>query len=101
MRRGRKDDFAFLADEAEVREWEANQEELDRQWYDADEEGYGRFGEVDDYYQNDQQRQQAEDLALQKKRLQQPVSRRTMNSADHDKWELNRMLIGGAVKMGD
>ena len=24
-----------------------------------------------------------------------------MNSADHDKWELNRMLIGGAVKMGD
>ena len=30
MRRGRKDDFAFLADEAEVREWEANQEELDR-----------------------------------------------------------------------
>ena len=70
MRRGRKDDFAFLADEAEVREWEANQEELDRQWYDADEEGYGRFGEVDDYYQNDQQRQQAEELALQKKRLQ-------------------------------
>ena len=50
MRRGRKDDFAFLNDEAEVREWEANQEELDRQWYDADEEGPGRFGEVDDYY---------------------------------------------------
>ena len=24
-----------------------------------------------------------------------------MNSADHDKWELNRMIIGGAVKMGD
>jgi len=24
-----------------------------------------------------------------------------MNSADHDKWELNRMLIGGAVKAGD
>ena len=24
-----------------------------------------------------------------------------MNSADHDKWELNRMLIGGAVKLGD
>lgn len=24
-----------------------------------------------------------------------------MNSADHDKWELNRMIIGGAVKLGD
>ena len=24
MRRGRKDDFAFLTDDAEVREWEAN-----------------------------------------------------------------------------
>lgn len=38
---------------------------------------------------------------MQKKRLQQPVSRRTMNSADHDKWELNRMMLGGAVKLGD
>ena len=56
MHRARKDDFAFLQDDAEVREWEANQEELDRRWYDAEEDGYGRYGEDDDYYQNDEQR---------------------------------------------
>lgn len=50
MHRARKDDFAFLQDDAEVREWEANQEELDRRWYDAEEDGYGRYGEDDDYY---------------------------------------------------
>ena len=50
MRRARKDDFAFLADDAEVREWEANQEELDRRWYDADEDGNGRYGDDDDYF---------------------------------------------------
>lgn len=49
MKRARKDDFAFLTDDAEVREWEANQEELDRRWYDADEDGNGRF-EDDDYF---------------------------------------------------
>lgn len=53
MRRGRKNDFAFLTDDAEVREWEANQEELDRRWYDNDEEGYGRADDFDEYYQNE------------------------------------------------
>lgn len=24
-----------------------------------------------------------------------------MNSADHDKWEMNRMITGGAVKLRD
>ena len=69
MRRGRKNDFSFLTDDAEVREWEANQEELDRRWYDADEDGYGRADDFDDYYQNEQERAEAEELALQKKRL--------------------------------
>ena len=54
MKRGRKNDFAFLTDDAEVREWEANQEELDRRWYDADEDGYGRADDFDDYFQNEQ-----------------------------------------------
>jgi len=34
-------------------------------------------------------------------RIQQPVSRKAMNSADHDKWEMNRMVTGGAVKLRD
>lgn len=28
----------------------------------------------------------------------QPISKRQINSADHEKWELNRMYIGGAIK---
>jgi hypothetical protein len=24
-----------------------------------------------------------------------------MNSADHDKWEMNRMVTGGAIKLRD
>jgi pre-mRNA-splicing factor ATP-dependent RNA helicase DHX38/PRP16 len=27
------------------------------------------------------------------------VSRRTLNSADHDKWEMNRMMTSGAIKL--
>ena len=38
MKRGMKEEFAFLKDEGDTKEWEANQDELDRQWYDADEE---------------------------------------------------------------
>ena len=59
---------------------------------------------MDDHYPNEHEAQanaEAEELALQKKRLHQPISRRTLNSADHDKWELNRMITGGAVKMSD
>ena len=52
MRIGSKHDenFAFLKDDEDMREWEANEKELDRQWYDADEDGQGRYGEMDDYY---------------------------------------------------
>jgi pre-mRNA-splicing factor ATP-dependent RNA helicase DHX38/PRP16 len=31
----------------------------------------------------------------------QPISKRTLNSADHEKWELNRMITSGAVKLAD
>lgn len=40
-----KDDFAFLKAEnqADLQEWEATQQELDRQWYDNDEEAQVRY----------------------------------------------------------
>jgi hypothetical protein len=34
-------------------------------------------------------------------RISQPVSRKAINSHDHDKWELNRMITAGAMKMKD
>ena len=42
-------------------------------------------------------RQQKESERMKKKRLSQPISKSQLRSADHDKWELNRMYIGGAV----
>jgi pre-mRNA-splicing factor ATP-dependent RNA helicase DHX38/PRP16 len=34
-----------------------------------------------------------------KLKITQPVSKKTANSADHDKWEINRMITSGAIKM--
>jgi pre-mRNA-splicing factor ATP-dependent RNA helicase DHX38/PRP16 len=44
---------------------------------------------------------QMEEEMLRKKKESQPISRRTLNSADHDKWEMNRMVTSGAVKYSD
>ena len=33
-------EFDFLKDSDDMKAWVDNQEELDRQWYDADEEGH-------------------------------------------------------------
>lgn len=39
-----------------------------------------------------------EDAVRRKKQAQQPISKRQIKSADHDKWEQNRMYVGGAIK---
>lgn len=82
---------------------------MDQAWYEADEE-QGVVDDVGDLfasYENQEiaQQEQAmkkmlEDEKLKRKRLAQPVSQRQLRSADHDKWELNRMYIGGAVGGG-
>jgi hypothetical protein len=43
-------EFDFLKDPDDMKAWEANQEMLDRQWYDAEEEG--RVVGADDYSVN-------------------------------------------------
>ena len=47
---------------------------------------------------SEQEKAAQEDLLRKKKQESQPISRRTLNSADHDKWELNRMMQSGAIK---
>lgn len=103
-----REGFAFLKkDEGEefmALEWEQREKELDRAWYDADEDGNVRYGndDYDDYLvggQAEQDKLAQEELLRKKKIESQPISRKTLNSADHDKWELNRMMQSGAVKM--
>ncbi len=105
-----KAEFAFMKgnledDEFTALEWEQRERDLDRAWYDADEEGNVRYGNDDfndDFLQGgptEEERQIQEELLRKKKIESQPISRRTLNSADHDKWELNRMRQSGAVKM--
>jgi hypothetical protein len=44
---GQEEAFAFLKadDKNDLLEWENNQAEIDRQWYDAEEDGNIRYGE--------------------------------------------------------
>lgn len=100
--------FAFMKqdDEYTALEWEERERELDRAWYDADEDSNIRYGNdgpdpFGDFFAgpSEEERATQEELARKRKIENQPISRKTLNSADHDKWEMNRMLQSGAVKM--
>jgi hypothetical protein len=91
-------------DEYTAIEWEQREQALDRAWYDADEDGNIRYGNDDpeDFMMGggptEEERALHDELMRKKKQESQPISRRTLNSADHDKWEMNRMMQSGAVK---
>jgi hypothetical protein len=71
---------------------------MDRAWYDAEEDGNIRYAGLDENWVSEEA---AEELALKQKKEMQPISKRTLNSADHEKWEMNRMITSGAVKLRD
>ena len=54
-----------------MQEWEANQEELDRQWYDDDETGQGRYSREgdDQFFVQGAQVENKQEEALRLKRL--------------------------------
>lgn len=93
-------DFAFMKeDEFTALEWEKSEKEMDRAWYDADEDSNIRYGNGADPFEEfmggasaEEEKMNAEELLRKKKQLSQPISRKTLNSADHDKWEMNRMI---------
>ena len=106
-----EESFAFMkeagGDEYTAFEWEQREKELDRAWYDADEDSNIRYGNGQDPFEDfmqgpsEEEVKVQEELARKKKIENQPISRKTLNSADHDKWEMNRMLQSGAVKLTD
>lgn len=83
-------------------EWEENEKEMERAWYEQDEEAnLMEYEEEINLQFNHTRSKETEEEQLKKKRMNQPVSRRTMNIADHEKWEINRMVQAGAMGSSD
>jgi hypothetical protein len=71
-----REDFAFMKDQDEFTalEWEQREHELDRAWYDADEDGNIRYGGGNDEFEDfmtggptEEERAAQEDLMRKKK----------------------------------
>jgi len=69
---------------------------MDRAWYDQDEEA-PFLANFDEGYNPHEKAT----LETKKKRENQPVSRHKKNLADHEKWEINRMVQSGAMTESD
>ena len=48
MENSKNNAFDFMNTKTDLLQWEATQEELDRQWYDAEEEGNIRYDDPED-----------------------------------------------------
>ena len=61
-------------------EWELREKEIDRQWYDADEDGVQTNGnDLFQSYQNDEFdaiQKEKDELLIRKKQMAQPISKR-------------------------
>jgi pre-mRNA-splicing factor ATP-dependent RNA helicase DHX38/PRP16 len=88
-------------DEYAAIEWENLEKAVDREWYDKD-EGNQVMDENNAYHNimggglissKDDEDDYKKKLALLK-----PISKKTINMIDNNKWEINRMINSGAVK---
>lgn len=87
-------------DEYSAIEWEQMDRALDRNWYDKDENN--QVMDENNAYQNimggSMIGKDDEDIYKKKLALLKPISRKTVNMIDNNKWEINRMIYSGAVK---
>ncbi len=86
-------------------EWEENEKEIDRAWYDCEEVGNIVYGN-DQYDPPVVSKPQGKDGApitdekeKQKLRMRQPISRKAANNAESDKWDLHQLKASGVVKV--
>eukprot|EP01022_Parablepharisma_sp_SALTPOND_P023730 TRINITY_DN510_c0_g1_i1.p2 TRINITY_DN510_c0_g1~~TRINITY_DN510_c0_g1_i1.p2 ORF type:complete len:1087 (-),score=108.26 TRINITY_DN510_c0_g1_i1:5556-8816(-) len=80
-------------------EWEENEKEIDRAWYDCDEVGNVMYGNDQYDLQGGAPLPAAEGAEKQRLKLRQPVSRRAANNAESDKWDLHQLKASGVVKV--
>lgn len=96
----KKDSKINFEDEYAALEWENFEKANDRSWYDK-EEASNVMDENNAYHNimggslipKEEEESHKKKLALLK-----PISKKTVNIMDNNKWEVNRMLSSGAVK---
>jgi pre-mRNA-splicing factor ATP-dependent RNA helicase DHX38/PRP16 len=86
-------------DEFAAIEWENLEKAVDRDWYDKDESNQP----MDDSNYNSTMganfpSKDEEEIYRKKLALLKPISKKTVNMMDNNKWEINRMISSGAVK---
>lgn len=79
-------------------EWEENEKEIDRAWYDCDEFGNVMYGN-DQYEPMGGAPQSFYNDEKDKLKFKQPISRRIANNAESDKWDLHQLKASGVVKV--
>lgn len=85
--------YEFQSEEERVA-WEAEQEQLDRQWY-AQGEG---FDDINDPFAGMESYTAKKEHQLQLARPQKISAAKRARNADQERWEQNRMLQSGAVQ---
>jgi len=78
-------------------EWEENEKEIDRAWYDCDEIGNVQYG--NDQYEIQGPQKPPEEIAKKKLKISQPISRQLANNVEGDKWDLHQLKASGVVKI--
>jgi pre-mRNA-splicing factor ATP-dependent RNA helicase DHX38/PRP16 len=100
-----KDPGLDIENEYSAFEWEEMEREADRQWYDNF-EGGGAMEDAEEYYFiGDKQKFHLieEQLEMQRKEGASKKGNLKQNekNAEHNKWELNRMLTSGVFKLNE
>ena len=87
-------------DEYAALEWENLEKGVDREWYDKD-ENTQVMDENNAYHNimgNTLLGKDEEDALKKKLSFLKPISKKTVNMIDNNKWEINRMISSGAIK---
>lgn len=91
---GGADDWDKAVDRAE---WEHEQVQLDREWYNM-EEGGGAMDEDHNPFAEYEEYDRKKEQELEKKRIKKMSARQAQYNKDNEMWETNRMLTSGVFQ---
>jgi len=86
-----------LENDYAVFEWEENEKEIERAWYDCDELGNVMYG--NDQYEPVGGAPIPVNDYKEKLKYKRPISKQIANNAESDKWDLHQLKASGVVKV--